>query len=529
MKIKRLISYVVMISLVFSLCTACAQTSNYPTVNFNFDGYDIPLSDKCLLINSTTMIPMREIFTNIGTTISWNDETQTATAKADGYLVEVTKDSDIIRINGSEVKMPAKSVTVNSKMYIPLRAVGEALGFEVDYSEKFNTAYVFSQKRENLAVPEISVTTQVLSDDDKAWLSSTLDGAVKKVARTVGRTRGNVCYSTQSGLYTNKGAEKTNWWTNGFYPGILWIMYENTLDQRYAQYAQELENKLAEGFSETETLDHDMGFLWMNSGMRNYTLTGNETSKANVIKAAEILYGRYERDAKFIVAWNGENNTDRSIIDTMMNLDLLYTATNLTRNPVYAKAASNHADTTIKNFIRDDGSCQHQVTMNLANGKKTGVYPGQGYDDGKNDGSHWARGNAWALYGFAKCFGYTGDIKYLETSEKIAKYYKENFRNGYDVPMDFNQPSYVDLVDTSAAAIAASGYIDLARHTDKAEYLETAINLLKNLTSKYGGNNGEEALLTHGCVIYSNPVQQSLIYADLYYLEALMKLRDFSY
>ena len=529
MKYKAKISLILFVVIVISTFSSCAAQHGYKTINFNFDGTDVPLDNKCILIGSSTMIPMREIFTHLGMSIEWDDNTMTATAKSSEATVAVTADSNVMTVNGIAVTMPAKAITVNSRMYIPLRALAESMGMEVDYSEKLSTAYVFSQKREQLSVPEVSVTTTALSDEDKAWLISTLDSAVKKVAGTAGRTRDRVCYSTQSGLYTNKGAEKTNWWTNGFYPGILWIMYENTKDQRYADYAQSLENRLAYGLTDKATIDHDMGFLWMNSGYRNFMLTGNNESLSNVIKAAEELYARYNRNGKFIVAWNGKANENKSIIDTMMNLDLLYTATNLTRNPVYAKAASNHADTTLKNFVRSDGSCHHQVVMDPMTGDMTGFFAGQGYDDGTKTGSHWARGNAWALYGFAKCFGFTGDIKYREASEKIAGYFKSGLRSGYDVPMDFNQPSYTKLVDTSAAAIAASGYVELAKHTDNPEYLATAVGILKNLTEKYGGNNGEEALLTHGCVTYSNPVQQTLIYGDFYYLEALMKLKDFAY
>jgi len=509
--------------------SACAASDGYREISFNFDGENVPLENKCLLMESTTMIPMREIFTMLGMTIEWDESTSTATGKSEFATVEVADGSNILRLNGAESLMPANAVVYNDRMYVPLRVLAESLGMEVDYSEKLSTAYVFSQKREVLSVPQISVTTTALSDEDKAWLTSTLDGAVKKVAKTVGRTKDNVCYSTRYGLFSNKGAEKVNWWTNGFYPGILWMMYENTHDWRYAQYAQNLENQLAAGLADKATIDHDMGFLWMNSGYRNYLLTKNEASKQNVLKAADELYARYNREGRFIVAWNGKGNENKSIIDTMMNLDLMYTATNLTRNPVYANAASKHADTTMRTFVRADGSCHHQVVMDPKTGDMTGFFAGQGYDDGTNTGSHWARGNAWALYGFAKCFGFTGNIQYLETSKKVADYFRSGFRNGYEVPMDFKQPKYISLVDTSAAAIAASGYIDLARHTDDPTYLSTAVSLLKKLTEKYGGNNGEEALLTHGCVTYSNPVQQTLIYGDFYYLEALMKLRDFAY
>ena len=300
------------------------------------------------------------------------------------------------------------------------------------------------------------------------------------------------------------------------------MMYEKTGDPHYAAYAQKIEEQLADWLKHHINIEHDLGFLWMYSGYKNYVNTGSETSYQNVILAADKLKDRFNSNAEYIVAWNGKPNI--AIIDTMMNLDLLYTASELTGDPSYENIANKHADSTMEVFIRADGSTQHQVKFDIMTGITLGTPSGQGYNDGTPNGSHWSRGTSWGLYGFTRCYASTGNVKYLNAAEKIANYFISHLRNDGLTPCDFEQPDLKTPTDSSACAIAASGLIDLAKYTGKQKYIDSAIFILKSLTTYCGGDNGEEALLLNACESYSKYIQQPLIYGDMYYLEALQKL-----
>ena len=209
----------------------------------------------------------------------------------------------------------------------------------------------------------------------------------------------------------------------------------------------------------------------------------------------------------------------------MMNLPLLYWASEETADPRFAQIAVNHADTTMKYFIRGDGSAKHIVEFNPVSGEMVKSYGGQGYDEG----SSWTRGQSWGLYGFILSYIHTGTVSYLETAERIANYFIANIPENGLLPVDFRQPEEVSLEDSTAAAIASCGLIELAKHKEGRQrkiYLDAALKMVQTLTqSNLNWNEEEDNLLTKCTAAYHDKSHEfSIIYGDYFFLEALMKL-----
>jgi unsaturated chondroitin disaccharide hydrolase len=215
----------------------------------------------------------------------------------------------------------------------------------------------------------------------------------------------------------------------------------------------------------------------------------------------------------------------------MMNLPLLYWASEELKDPRFKEIAVAHANTAMKNFVREDGSVRHIVGFDPFTGEFDREYAGQGY----SEGSSWTRGQSWGIYGFTLSYIYTGDEKYLETAQKIAEYILSDMPETFLVPIDYRQPKEDDLEDSTAAAITAGGFIELSKcldklgETDKAEkYLEAAVKLLKVLDGHSCDYTlDRDNILTRGSVDYhGNGHHIAIIYGDYYYIEALMKLTD---
>jgi unsaturated chondroitin disaccharide hydrolase len=259
-------------------------------------------------------------------------------------------------------------------------------------------------------------------------------------------------------------------------------------------------------------------------------VTGNPASKNRGLLAAGNLAGRYNSAGKFIRAWNNwpGSNIDRSgwaIIDCMMNLPLLYWASEETADPRFKQIAVKHADTTKEYFIRGDGSANHIVEFDPVSGEMLKSHSGQGY----GEGSSWTRGQSWGLYGFILSHIHTGNVSYLETAERIANYFIANIPENGRIPVDFRQPEDVSLEDSTAAAIASCGLIELAKLKEgrqKNIYMDAALKMLQALTqSRLNWNEYEDNLLTKCTAAYHDKTHEfSIIYGDYFFLEALMKL-----
>jgi len=316
-------------------------------------------------------------------------------------------------------------------------------------------------------------------------------------------------------------------WTSGFFSGMLWYLYDLTKNPKWLAPAQQFTQKLAPQQYNTGT--HDLGFMIYCSYGNGYRLTKDTSYKSVIIQAAKSLSKRFNPVAGVLRSW--DHNADKwqfpVIIDNMMNLELLFEATKLTGDSSFYKIAVSHANTTLKNHFRKDFSSYHVVDYN----PETGVVKWKGTAQGLSDSSAWARGQAWALYGYTMCYRETHDKTYLKQAEGIAKFILTNPTLPADqVPYwDFNDSLIPNAPkDASAAAIIASGLYELSGYSKEGKaYRKTADQIVNNLTEKYTSANGanDGFILAHstGHKPAHSEIDVPIIYADYYYLEALAR------
>ena len=341
-----------------------------------------------------------------------------------------------------------------------------------------------------------------LSERQLAWVNETLARMAKKMEKVRERSAEKIPYDTKDGIHVDKSDERNiSWWTNGFWGGMMWQMHALTREERYQEIARWSEEKLDTCFLHFDMMDHDNGFKWLPTAVADYRVTGCERSKKRGLLAAEILAGRYNPAGKFIRAWNdwAGHDVDRSgwaIIDCMMNLPLLYWASEESGDPRFAQIAESHAHTAAQYFVRGDGSVNHIVEFDPHTGEYVTTYGGQGYETG----SSWTRGQAWGLYGFTLSYLHTKDPEFLSAAERIANYFMANIPESGLIPVDFRQPEEPAWEDSTAAAIAACGLIELAKLSDGRQseiYLNAAMKLLQALEKRsFNWNEDEDNFLT---------------------------------
>jgi unsaturated chondroitin disaccharide hydrolase len=254
-------------------------------------------------------------------------------------------------------------------------------------------------------------------------------------------------------------------WTSSFFTGMALIAWRETEDEYFLNQVLRLAPHYREKvFTRCLDTHHDLGFLYSLYSVVLYRLTGDKEHREVGLRAAEVLSQRFNEKGNFIRAWGHMNTTEQdnmAIIDCLMNLPLLYWATQETGDQKYRDIAIRHADTTLQNFIRADDSVYHAFRFDLKTGKplRGDTYGGCAVE------SHWARGTAWAVYGFALSYGRTHDPKYLDASLRLAKKFVANLDKEI-VPMwDFKPTPAAPLIrDASAASIAICGFQELAKH-----------------------------------------------------------------
>lgn len=366
-------------------------------------------------------------------------------------------------------------------------------------------------------------------NENKNWIDETWKKIETKLRRTSVELKDKIPFVTENGLYDDK-SNATAAWTNGFWPGIMWLMYDATGEESFKIAAENVEEKLDNALERFNVLHHDVGFMWLLSAGANYMITGNEKSKNRNLHAAAALAARYNIDGGFIKAWNDKGTDGWVIIDCMMNIPLLYWASKQTGNVAYEKIADSHAQKTLKHHIRPDGSVYHVVEYDVDTGEVKGYPWTQGYDSEK---SSWARGQSWAIYGYALAFIHTGKQEYLDAAKNVAHYFIANVALTDFVPKhDFRQPDEPDYIDTSAGAIAACGLIEIAKCVPELEqklYMQSAVNIMKALTDNHcDWSEKEQSILQNSSGFYGKDVHKSLIYGEYYYVEAMYKLKGFN-
>ncbi|MGC4102932.1 MAG: glycoside hydrolase family 88 protein [Ferruginibacter sp.] len=317
-------------------------------------------------------------------------------------------------------------------------------------------------------------------------------------------------------------------WTSGFFPGELWFLYEFTKDKKWLPPAKKYTAALTpvQFFGGT----HDLGFMMYCSFGNAYRLTGDTGYRNVIIQSAKTLAGRFNPVAGVIKSWDFASDSKWKypvIIDNMMNLELLFEATKLTGDSSFYKIAVSHANNTIKNHYRPNNSSYHVVDYDPETGAVRQRITAQGY----SDSSAWARGQAWGLYGFTMCYRETKNIVYLQQAEKIAAYIISRLPKDkipywdYDAPLIPNEP-----MDASAAAIAASALYELHTYSNDKHYRAVANGILEKLCASYLSpqkqNGGFILLHSTGHKPAKSEIDVPLIYADYYFLEALLRSKQ---
>lgn len=313
-------------------------------------------------------------------------------------------------------------------------------------------------------------------------------------------------------------------WTTGFFPGQLWLLYQATGAPQWLAAAQQWTAPLASQASAPRIDPTDIGFIIGTSFGNGYRLTGDPSYKNVLLTAGQSLASFYNPNVGAVRSWTFGPWQFPVIVDSMMTLGPLQWGAGNGGNPAWAGIAATHAQTVTTNIVRSDGS-----TFQLANfDPSTGALLSQETFAGYSDSSTWARGQAWALYGFVQAYQTSDDPAFLTTAEEVASYFVDHSPANGIPPWDFDAPG-TQPVDTSAAAIAADGLVMLSTVAGtsalKAEYLLDAENILGSLSSSYLGPAFGESVLFDGFP-GNGGTNTALIYGDYYFTEALARLQD---
>ncbi len=382
------------------------------------------------------------------------------------------------------------------------------------------------------------LTKKVINPDHKTFLSKhEIEAAINTVLKQI-----NLNIKFFDNLYpapaTSQGIYRkiTNTeWTNGFWTGILWLAFQYSQDPKYKRIAEKNVDSFEKRISQKIAVNHhDLGFLYTTSVVSDFKITGSENARQIALKAADCLVSRFQPNGGFIQAWGdlNDNNEYRLIIDSLMNIPLLYWAEQVTRNSKYGKIADQHYQNVINTVIRDNGSTYHTYYFDKQNGRPLKGMTKQGY----SDDSSWARGQAWAVYGIPLHYKYRHKQEDFKLFRGVTNYFLNR------LPKDFIP--YWDLIfndgdnqpkDSSSGAIAICGIAEMLKHlpesfSNKYEYVLLLHKMLRSLIDNYANNDLKPGapLLNHG--VYSwhsgKGVDEGNIWGDYFYFEALMRFYE---
>lgn len=330
---------------------------------------------------------------------------------------------------------------------------------------------------------------------------------------------------------------ENDYWTTGFWTGELWLAYEHCKEERIKEAALiQVDSFLNRIDKKIEVDHHDMGFLYSPSCVAAYKLVGSEKAKEAAIKAADQLITRFHPVGEFIQAWGTMDEPDnyRLIIDCLLNLPLLYWATEETKDERYREIAEKHIHTAIKNVIREDYSTWHTFYFNMETGEPDHGATCQGY----RDGSAWARGQAWGIYGSALAYRYTKREEYVDVFKNVTQYYLEHLPKDM-VPywdLEFGEGS-TEPRDSSSASIAACGMLEMSKYLNEEDatyYTELAKQMMKSVVDHYAVKDSKKSngLVLHSTYSNHSPyntcnhygVDECNSWGDYFYMEALTRM-----
>lgn len=383
----------------------------------------------------------------------------------------------------------------------------------------------------------LSLCSQLLAVEPDKSMAKVIDKGLGRAASQAMmmygqvKDKGDACFPTSCTPEGELKFAKSSDWTSGFFPGELWYLYEYSADESLKAAAEDMTIRISP--EQYNTRSHDVGFMVNCSFGNAYRLTGNQAYRDVLINAANSLATRFNPNIGCTRSWNRKTEGWQYIviIDNMMNLELLTVGSGLTTDPHCYEVAVSHANTTMRNHFREDGSSYHAVDYDTLSFRPAQKRTFQGLADD----SSWSRGQSWGLYGFTMMYRQTGRAEYLAHARKVASYLMHHPNMPKDkIPYwDFNAPARKDTPrDASAAAIMASALIELSGYVaDDAEssaMLRYAEGILRSLTSgKYlaasGKNSGFALLHSTAYMAKNRDVDAPLPYADYYYVEALVR------
>ena len=411
-----------------------------------------------------------------------------------------------------------------------LRRAGSVLGNITFTNAAWNaSARLGGSTRELLFYPGIPASSVVSSD---SLLSHALSFARNRLRATSDSLDPSLGFPRVTGANGRWEQKPYNQWTSGFFPGALWYMYQLEPTPEWRSIAKRWTKDIEPARSITRT--HDLGFMVFNSFGHGYLLTKDTAYRRITVDAARSLATRYDEKVGAIRSWDTYGGTDARrewkfpvIVDNLMNLELLFRAAEW-GDPRWKEIAKRHAVTSMRVHVRPDGSTTHVALFNPSTGGLERTVTWQGYDDR----STWARGQAWAIYGFTSAYRFSGKKEFLKAAQRTADWFIAHVPPDGVPYWDFRHPNipWVER-DASAAAIAASGLLDLARQSkgDKAMvYHEAAMRILRTLSSTYlTEGTPQSSILAHavGGRPQNVEIDVGLIYADYYFVEALLRAR----
>jgi unsaturated chondroitin disaccharide hydrolase len=370
-------------------------------------------------------------------------------------------------------------------------------------------------------------------------VNKALDYCAKQTQRTLTELE------TDSGIdYTmmprNIMADEQHWncrkatkeeWCAGFWPGVLWYDYEYTKDKQVLEEAKNFTHSL-KFLSHIPAYDHDLGFLVFCSYGNGYRLTKNPAYKQVILDTADTLATLFNPIVGTILSWPREveprNWPHNTIMDNMINLEMLFWAAKNGGNPYLYDIAVSHADKTMKSQFRPDYTSYHVAVYDTITGNLIKGVTHQGYADS----TMWARGQAWAIYGYTVVYRETKDPKYLDFAQKVTDVYLDRLPEDKVPYWDFDDPSIPNAPrDASAGAVVASALLELSTYLPNGtgkRYKDAAIEMLTSLSSdSYQSGESKPSFLLHSVGHWPNhsEIDASIIYADYYYIEALLRLK----
>lgn len=363
------------------------------------------------------------------------------------------------------------------------------------------------------------------------WVDEAWEQVYEKVKKTSVIIGDSFPSMTENDVYT---CTNDTWrWVTGFWPGLLWLLYEDKGYEPFKEIAMNCVKRMDESLNEYTNLHHDVGFMWILTSVKRYKTTGDLNERRRGLIAASHLASRFNCMGNYLVAWN-TNNVNKadarglSIIDSTMNIPLLFWASEEIGDPRFSHIANAHANTVLKYFIREDGSVNHMVEFDPFTGEMVRVKSGQGF----STTSSWSRGASWALHGMALAYKHTHNEIYLEASRKAADFFISELPEDYVPHWDFRAPRDNETPrDTSAGACAACGLLELSEHLPESEgskYKDAATKMFIAMFENYGNwHNNSEGLLSGGTFNYPQGlgIDVSLIYGDYYFVEGIYRMK----